>query len=134
MTSFPLPGANWTYTHGLKLVATTGPNGYVLQNGTANILTWTAPNDGQLHRFMVFSTLDVFSAETGGAIGINYTVPGGGAQSHTFYAAGLAPAVPTSPAFPGLAPAISPGTTVTLTQSSALTAGAATLWAEIWAA
>lgn len=115
----------------ILLQATTGPGGYALINGTGNIITWTAPNDGLLHRFMLISTLYVSSAATGGSITVAYTLPGAGSQTHTFYAASQA-STPIGPALSGLLPAIAAGTAVTLTQNAALTGGAATLYAEIW--
>ena len=66
--TFPLPGANWSYLHSPRLVATTGVNGFMLQNATPNILSWTAPNDGNMHRLIVFATLHVTSSETGGKV------------------------------------------------------------------
>jgi hypothetical protein len=129
--TFPLPGANWSYLHGLRLLATTGINGFALQNGTPNILTWQPPNDGNMHRLLLVVSMQVTSAETGGAISVNYALPNGNAAGHTLFSAGQAVGNPlpaqilTAQTIGGMSP-------VTLAQSSALTAGAATLWAEIW--
>ena len=119
---------------GLTPQATTGNAGFALQNGTPNILTWTAPADGNMHRFTVFSLLHCTSAETGGLVQVGYFGPFAGASMHvaTLFNAGLG--TDTT----GQAPAnafdalVGPGTAVTITQTSALTAGAATVWAEIW--
>lgn len=134
-TPFPLPGANWTYLRALRLVASTGLNGANLQNGTPTLLQWTAPNDGQLHRFMVVGQLHVTSAETGGQVSVQYFAPFPGATAHTsqLFAAGLG--TDTGGQLLGFVPAITvaPGSVVSILQVSALTAGAAVLWAEIWA-
>ena len=50
----------------MQLVATTGVNGFALQNGTPTILTWTPPNDGQVHRVLLIAQENVTVAETGG--------------------------------------------------------------------
>lgn len=114
---------------GLELQETTGPSGFTLVNGTPNVLTWTAPNDGQMHRCMVIANLDVTSALTGGAINVGWTSPGGNPASlsvigangtHTVHAAGTIDFL------------IQAGSTLTLSQGSAVTAGAAVLYAEIW--
>ena len=112
----------------LVLQATTGVAGFALQNATPTIISWTAPNDGNLHRFIVICSLDVSSAETGGAVSLVCTPPGAGAQTTSLYAGGLG----TGPAYNTQERLVQPGTTVTVEQSSALTGGAATVWAEIW--
>jgi hypothetical protein len=131
VSTFPLPGANWTYLHGLTLKATTGPAGFALQNGTPGILTWTAPADGQLHRFLITSGLDVTSVATGGAIAVSFTLPDGTAVSNVTLFGGSQAAGTPNPGNSFLR-TVKAGTTVTVTQTSALTAGAAVLWAEIW--
>lgn len=129
--TFPLPGANWSYLHSPRLVATTGVNGFMLQNATPNILSWTAPNDGNMHRLIVFATLHVTSSETGGKVVLNFTAPDGGTGSNSMTAGGTAAGVfATDVPFCVCAEA---GTTATLAQATALTAGAAVVWAEIWA-
>lgn len=117
---------------GLTLLAATSLSGYALVNGTGTIISWTAPSDGALHRFIVFSNKVVTSTETGGQIQVAFTdaasvsvttTPFGGGQGTGFQVSG-------NTALGGcFVPA---GTTVTVKQSSALTAGASTLWAEIW--
>ena len=54
-------------------VATTGPNGFALQNGTPTILEWTAPNDGKLHVVLTALLVVVTNPETGGPCGIHTT-------------------------------------------------------------
>lgn len=112
----------------LYIVATTGTTGYTLVNGTGNILTWTAPSDGNLHRVVLFADLDVSSGTTGGAIQLTYTNQAGDSQSVTELSGTQSGGAHR--AFDGML--VKAGTTVTLAQSSAMTGGAATLTAEIW--
>ena len=128
--TFPLPGANWSYLHGFTLKATTGVSGYVLQNATPVVLSWTAPNDGQLHRAMVITSMDVTSAQTGGAIGAEVTLPDGTSGFPGLVQGGQGVGFNYT-AFP-IIYHVGPGTTVTVSQTTAMTAGAAKLWAEIW--
>jgi hypothetical protein len=115
----------------LQRQAGTVAAGFALQNATPNILTWTAPNDGQIHRFFLIGALEVTSAQTGGGVGVTFTLPDGSAASPTWVAGNNAAGI-TFPNFrSGLVQA---GTTVTLLQSSAQTLGAAVVHAEIWAA
>lgn len=123
-------GTPGTWLAGLQKVAATPVAGVALVNGTPNIVSWTAPNDGQLHRVLVMSSQQVTTAETGGAVAFDFTAPSGTARAFTIFAA----AQPTGDFsnFQGLL--VKANTTAVLTQSSALTAGAATVWCEIWAA
>lgn len=116
----------------LGLLATTGAAGFALVNGTPNVITWTAPNDGGIHRVLLMAALRVAVTEVGGAVSLTFTTP----DNNPFTVlvvpgaavAGLALISAAGNAFlPVLA-----GTTVTVAQSSALTLGAATLWAELW--
>lgn len=110
--------------------AATAAGGYALVNGTGTILSWTAPNDGLLHRAAVYGSLFATAAETGGNINLLYTDPGGNANSTAIWAGGL------NGANTGTAKLVSvkAGTTVTLQQTVALSAGGpSTLWAELWA-
>lgn len=113
---------------GIGLVATTGADGHALADSTGNILTWTAPDDGALHRALVIATLVVGSTETGGKITYTYTA-GGAAQSGVqLFAAAASASSSVSPGF-----AVDPGTAVTVDQGTPLSGGAAVLYAEIWA-
>jgi hypothetical protein len=115
---------------GIGIVATTGIAGFNLQNATPNILTWTAPNDGNLHRVSVFSSGHVTIAETGGQVSLAYVLPDGTNATHTLFAANQAAGDLQGTAF---LLAIQPGSTVAIKQLSALTVGAAIIWAELWA-
>lgn len=116
---------------GLGMQASTGVAGFALQNATPTILSWTAPNDGQLHRGILFVSLFVSSAATGGQVNLTWTQPGGNVFNPAVFAAsqGSGGHLPTG----GTAGFnVAAGSAVTLNQATALTAGAATLWAEIW--
>jgi hypothetical protein len=115
---------------GMTLLAATAVAGYTLVNGTGNIITWTAPNDGNLHRIFLAYTIHITSAETGGQITLAWNAPDGGVASHTVTAAGTAATVGGGSLIMGVI--VEAGQTVTLSQATALTAGAAVLWAELW--
>lgn len=116
----------------LQCVATTGPTGFALQDATPTILSWTAPSDGNLHRVIIPSTLVVTSALTGGAIVTNM---GGNARQILAGGQGVGTWIPGAGAGSNYVATVVvlPGQTITLSQYSAVTAGAATLYAEIWA-
>lgn len=111
--------------------ASTGPAGFALVNSTPSILVWTPPNDGQLHRVIAIVNIEVTSAETGGAITMLFKDPAGNSHNFSVFAGGLGlggfPPSAGSQLF-----TIQAGQPVTLSQSSALSAGAATVWAEFW--
>lgn len=115
---------------GLKLLATTGVTGFALQNATPTILSWTAPNDGNLHRFVILSAISVIVSETGGTCIVACTNPDGTSASHTLTGGGSSVGDVQQGNF--FNRVIKAGTTVTVSQSSALTLGQATIWAEIW--
>ena len=114
----------------MSLVAASPLAGVALVNGTPTILTWTAPNDGKLHRVLINAYGFVTSAQTGGQITFNYTDPAGNAVNGATLMPGGAGAGPQLPGtFTRL---LGPGGTLTILQFSAQTAGAATFWYEIW--
>ena len=114
----------------MGLLAATPVAGFALANGTPTLVSWTAPADGQQHRFMVTGNTVIGSAETGGAVHVTWTTPGSGATSAGTDPGGTAgPGVKNWTLTMGV---VAPGTTVTVSQSSALTLGAATSYAEIW--
>lgn len=108
---------------GLSLIATTGPGGFPLQNGTPVILTWTPPNDGKLHRTMCFAEQIIGSAETGGLVSLQTA-----SNAQQLFSGGQASG--RQQAFAGQM--LQPGETSSVTQATALTAGAATVYAELW--
>jgi hypothetical protein len=114
----------------LTLLATTGTGGYALVNGTGNVISWTAPNDGNLHRIQVFATLHITTTEVGGAIRVNFTDPAGGSGTPTIFGGTQANGTYQPSSLSSVL--VEAGTTVAIVQASALTSGAATLYAEIW--
>jgi len=127
--TYPNPGL--AAAAGIVKQAATTAAGYTLINGTGTVISWTAPSDGALHRFIIYADLYVTSAETGGSIGFTYTLPNG-------------TVTPVIPLFSAGQPAgnvlpdnatlflMESGGTVTLSQTLGLSAGAAVMWAEIW--
>lgn len=114
---------------GFQIMASTGLAGFALVNGTPTIISWSVPNDGLMHRAIVFGTMQVTVAETGGTIQQTYTDPGGTAIFTQVIAGGLAIGAAQLTA---KLVTVQANSLVTVKQSAALTAGAATLWAEIW--
>jgi hypothetical protein len=112
-------------------VLSTPDAGFALANSTSTILTYTAPSDSpHVHRVEILSTLHVSSAETGGAISVAITAPDGTVKSGiAIFAAAQGVGVYSNVQ----AWHVEAGSTVTITQSSALTAGAAVAWIDILA-
>jgi hypothetical protein len=113
----------------LSLVATTYIAGFTLINGTPIILTWTAPNDGNMHQVLLFGQLVVSSLQTGGAVNLNYNDPAGTGRVQQLFAGGLAAGNNVPPVTPRT---VAPGSTVTVTQT-AQTAGASILYLSMMA-
>ena len=117
---------------GLARVAATAAAGFALQNATPTILEWTTPDDGQIHAISTFAALNVTAATTGGALAWVLEIDGVSTQQPVFNA-GLGVALyQGSNGYPS-GYEVGPNTTVKLLQTSAMTAGAARLYAEIWA-
>lgn len=116
----------------LGLLATTGVAGFALQNATPAILTWTAPADGNLHRVLVFANGDVTVATTGGAVGIALTLPDGTAVANSILAGTQGVSHLNISGAGNATFFVKAGTTVTLSQTSAMTAGAEVVYAELW--
>lgn len=114
--SFPVP----------VIVASTGASGYTLVNGTGNVFTWTAPSDGALHRVLLLATIGVTSATTGGQMQLSGTNPAGTTGNQQFFSTQGTGNHETQ-----LSMQVEAGTTVTLSQNTAMTAGAAVLWADL---
>jgi hypothetical protein len=118
-------------TGALALQQTTGTSGYTLIDGTGNVMPgWTVPNDGAIHRALICGETDVTSAETGGQLQVTFIAPNGANASVTVDAGGHGSAGITP--FTVVYAAVEAGSTVTVVQRTALTAGAAVAWAEIW--
>jgi hypothetical protein len=102
-----------------------------LVNGTQDIVTWTAPNDGNLHSVIFTYRENCTANETGGQIYVmvydsannvvcGSQVSGGGTFSGQYIRSTEAPA-------------IRPGERVALYQYTPVSAGAMTIYAELWA-
>jgi hypothetical protein len=107
-------------------VADTGSSGVALAGSTQVILSWTAPSDGNLHLVSWAALLHVTSAETGGnvitsTVGLYSLGNGFSANQGVGYESAGSNAV------------IPAGDTFEIFQSVALTGGAATVYAQIWA-
>ena len=126
--TYPNPGL--AAAAGIVKQAATAAAGYTLINGTGTVISWTAPSDGALHRFIIYATLYVTSAETGGEIEFTYTAPNGTNVTLELFSPNQgAGNVPPDNASLFVMEA---GGTVSVNQTGGLSAGAATLWAEIW--
>jgi hypothetical protein len=134
-------GEQWLKTGGtwgqsglvfMGLLKSTGTSGFTLQDPapTMPILTWTAPSDGNMHRVAAFLTM-VYSAATGGQIKITLTDPGGTPRSTQLIAPLTAGSTGSSYASTPTC-LIAAGSTFNLEQGTGLSAGSATIWAEIW--
>lgn len=127
----PLPVVSWLSPNSVVPVASIVPTGFTLQNGTPSILQWQAPSDNNKHFVLFEGFLIVVTSETGGALQLQFTF------ANTFRSGLLDPG-----AHPNNAPNSFPvhfgtyvdsGTTVFISQQSALTAGAAILNGVLWA-
>lgn len=127
-TNAVVPAAPTTPAGTAKQVAKTPSTGTAFGASQASILTWTAPNDGQMHQATYAGIIVAGAAgTTGGAVRILYTA---GGQSNNFsVSAGTLSANQVASSQDSLA--VDPGTTVNLQQATGLAAGAATIWASI---
>lgn len=113
----------------LSLQAATPVGGFALVNGTPVILSWTPPNDGKVHRFMVIGHIIATGVPAGGQINANFTCPDGTGANRDLvsgYGAGFVDW------FTHGLWCCQAGQPVQVQEQSALTAGAAQIWAEIW--
>jgi hypothetical protein len=129
---------DWTPTPLMSLVATTPPAGYTLVNGTGPVLTWNVPNDGALHVALILCTLTVTSGETGGVIAVaaGWKSPSGGsaAGATTLIPGGQAAGTSGQPNGQCSTFVVGSGSQFVISQTTALTAGAAIAWIQIWGA
>lgn len=123
-------GQNALVFHGQ--LAATPTAGFVLQNATPTILTWTAPNDGLNHRVTAVGELVVTTLEAGGQVNLNYTDPAGNVRSPGVILLNGAQGVGVSLLSGQARIMVAPNTTVTVAQGSALTSGGSTLFCELW--
>ena len=119
---------------GLTRVATTGPNGFALQNGTPTILSWTAPNDGALHDVLIMATEEITVALTGGIVAAGWNTTNYFTRVFDNTAVDVYPGPFNSLGRAPICFSVLPGGQALLFQYSAVTAGAATIYADMWAA
>lgn len=137
-TSLQSNGSLPSWQLALVQQATTGYTGYTLVNGTGTIISWTAPNDGSLHRFVIFARLIVSSSLTGGAIfagNAGTILTGGTVNSGAFLwnnnqGAGDYFLTKSTLATDGI---LGPAEQIYVKQTVAVTGGAGIVYAEIWA-
>ena len=111
------------------IVAETSAIGVALIDGTQTILTATVPNDGQCHLVLASMWKDVTTALTGGQTRLQWVVPAGtGVGADTTLTAVGTSGVSTSTTGDTV---VKPGTTVSVLQTTAMTAGAAKVYAKI---
>jgi hypothetical protein len=109
-------------------VAVTAFGPTALINGTQTFSSYTVPNDGRQHLISVACVLNVSSAETGGQCFSGVT-SGGNALTPAIVASGQGAGLVNGNV---IEKACDPGSTVTVQQGAALTAGAATLYGWIF--
>ena len=97
-------------------------------------MQWTAPGDGRMHMVVCPVLQYVSSAETGGAVKLEATTSQGPVQQVIVFAGGSGTGVGGSTNGELLTILVEPGQAISLQQTSALTGGAATVWAQLWAA
>ena len=120
-------GGGGSSSPGMSLVATTPAAGIALINGTQNILTYTTPNDGNLHTVILACMIHVTTAQTGGAIELLSTI-NGAAFTDSFFAGGGTVGLKNN----HFNVVCDPNTTVTIKQSTAQTAGVATAFIQLF--
>lgn len=120
------------YPAGLASKAATPAAGFALQNATPTIISWTAPADGANHRAEILGEVVISSTETGGSIQVQFTCPDGGTRTLNLINGGLGAGIQVAAFAGNNSFIIASGSTVNVNQSTALTAGAATAYLEIW--
>lgn len=112
---------------GFLMQATTGASGFTLLNSNQTIISWTSPNDGNLHRAIIFATLVVSTTQTGGGVAITLAgptiaslFPGGQGTGNHINESTITDTI------------LLPNTEYGLFQNSPQSAGAAVIYAEIW--
>jgi hypothetical protein len=111
---------------GFTTVAATALAGFTMTSGTPTILTYTTPNDGRPHQVLITGTMHVTVATTGGAVQAVYSAPDG-LVTFTAAVSSATQAVGAHPAG-GVTATVAPNTTITISQSSGVSAGAAKIW------
>lgn len=120
-------------TSGLAKVASTPGTGFALQNATPNILTYTAPNDGNVHSVIVSSKAIAAGNPVGGGayVRVNGSQPYCATTSSNAYM--ITPSPGNGVQYGMFEMTVQPGDIVTLDQIGALTAGTVQVYASIYA-
>ena len=121
--------ATYAKTSALPITAETSATGVALINGTQTFLTVTVPNDGKVHTAQVMVAKDVTATLTGGTTAFTVTPLVGTTivTTTTTTSVGYHGGITTNATIH----LVKPGTTVTVTQSTAMTEGAAKVYAKI---
>lgn len=124
-----------SWQQGLTLQNATSVGGYTLASSgvPATIATWTAPNDGLLHRVLLFTEAHITTVATGGSVQTTFTAPDGVSTNKSVFGAftGVNFYYPSN----GPSPTnlvIQAGSTFSIVQNATLSSGAGVVWAEIW--
>ena len=121
----------------LAKVASTGPGGFTLQNGTPTIRSWTAPNDGNLHPVFIAGYIMCSVTQVGGEIQIfsNGTGFYQGVLDGGNHGGGPKPInLSGGQNVSWIDVAMQPGAVFSIGQTIAMTSGAATVYLDIWSA
>jgi hypothetical protein len=112
------------------LQATTGSSGFTLLDSTPTLLTWSVPNDGQVHRVIVLGELVVTTTQAGGEVQLVFNDPAGNSRTESMWAGGLG--VGANKVNGNCAFMVGPDQTITLEQTSDQTSGSAIAYVDLW--
>lgn len=124
--------ATWVAEVPLSNQVSTPTAGFAKTNGTPIILSLTTPNDGNMHLVTIAIAENVTALETGGQVSIIYTAGGHASGNVILYNGGAAAGFHNQSDTFIYTVLADPNTTVTLQQTTALTAGGpTTVWASL---
>ena len=113
------------------IVAETSATGVALINGTqGTIVMVKVPGDGKVHLALVVLTIHVTTAKTGGNVSINYQTPTSATYIAKVYTTSAAGKYVDTVMVP-VRPSTGFSSEVSVTQTTAMTAGAAKVYAKI---
>jgi len=112
---------------GFQKLYSTPVAGFPLQNATPTLFSWQVPNDESLRVVVSYTNKIVSSAETGGTIVLQFNDMNGTLRNAIIDPGGRGTGFfqDSEVVYP------QPGSVVSLKQTSALTLGASSLWAEL---
>ena len=116
-------------TDTFRKVAGTSAAGFQLTDSTPVILAWTAPNDGELHSFLVNFRMRNTVQQTGGKVVFSF----GDSDQVINLNAGSEAGIDHENETPNTWLAL-PGEVITVQQIDPLTSGDGTVYCQIWAA